>query len=93
MVNLMSGYRENMGLLKNISKYVGNKTRIAFYFANKELMQVKFPELLYLFEEIATSVVQWERSGGTYKLKVIKSSNSDILEKIATIDFKDIRKM
>jgi len=56
-------------------------------------MQVKFPELLYLFEEIATSVVQWERSGGTYKLKVIKSSNSDILEKIATIDFKDIRKM
>ena len=93
LINSMSGYEENIGLLKNISKYVGNKARIAFYFVNRELMQVKFPELLYLFEEIATSVVQWERSGGTYKLKVIKSSNSDILEKIATIDFKDIRKM
>ncbi|NJE09044.1 hypothetical protein E3E31_11025 [Thermococcus sp. M39] len=93
LINSIKEYGGGIRLLKNISKYVGNKTRIAFYFVNKELMQAKFPELFYLFEEIATSVMQWERSGSTYKLKVIKSANNDILEKIATIDFEEIKKM
>lgn len=86
-------YGGNIRLLKNISKYVGNKTRIAFYFIPRDLMRSKFPELLYLFEEIATSVMHWERSGSTYKLKVIKSANNDILEKIVTIEFEDIKRM
>jgi len=93
LINSIEEYGGGIRLLRNISKYVGNKTRIALYFIHKDLTQTKFPELLYLFEEIATSVMQWERSGSTYKLKVIKSANNDILEKIVTIEFEDIKRM
>ncbi|AHF80815.1 DUF257 family protein [Thermococcus paralvinellae] len=93
LINSIKEYGGGIRLLRNISKYVGNKTRIALYFIHKDLTQTKFPELLYLFEEIATSVMQWERSGSTYKLKVVKSANNNILEKIATINFEDIKKM
>ena len=93
LINSMGEYGGSIRLLKNISKYVGNKTRIAFYFINRDVVQSKFPEFLSLFEEIATSVMQWERSGSTYRLKVTKSANNDILEKIATIEFEDIKRM
>ncbi|ALM75618.1 DUF257 family protein [Thermococcus barophilus] len=93
LINSIKEYGGGVRLLRNISRYVGNKTRIAFYFINKSLVQSKFPGFLYLFEEIATSVMQWERSGSTYKLKVIKSANDDILEKIATIEFEDIKRI
>ncbi|WP_457754657.1 DUF257 family protein [Thermococcus sp.] len=93
LVNTIKEYGGGIRLLRNISKYVGNKTRIAFYFINRDLMESKFPELLYLFEEISTSIMQWERRGNVFQLKVIKSANDDILEKIATIEFEDIKRM
>ncbi len=94
LINTIKEFGEGgIRLLRNISKYVGNTTRIAFYFLNHDLMKSKFPELLYLFEEISTSIMQWERKGSVFQLKVVKSANNEILDKIATITFDEIMKM
>ncbi|MFA4646932.1 DUF257 family protein [Pyrococcus kukulkanii] len=66
---------ENMKLLKMLSDYVGNESRVAFYFLNRDATEKFSPAILALMEEISTSVVLLE--GETIIVK--KAINEDML--------------
>ncbi|ASJ15918.1 hypothetical protein A3L04_01925 [Thermococcus chitonophagus] len=70
---------ENMKLLKMLSDYVGNESRVAFYFLNRDATEKFSPAILAMMEEISTSVVLLE--GETIIVK--KAIDEDLLgEKI-----------
>ncbi|AMM53169.1 DUF257 family protein [Pyrococcus kukulkanii] len=66
---------ENMKLLKMISDYIGNESRVAFYFLNRDAIEKFSPAVLAMMEEIATSVIVLE--GKTMVVK--KAINEDLV--------------
>lgn len=66
-------------LVRNIASFVGNETRFAVYFINRETLEERFLEILGLLEESVTSVFRWELNKGVYKFSVVKSPNLNIL--------------
>ncbi len=87
---LISERNEAIRLIRNISKFVGNTTRIAFYFINRKTLEGHMPEVLYLLEEISTTVLKWERKCESVALRVIKASNHEICGEIAVLSAEDI---
>ena len=83
---------EVMRILRNISTFVGKKSRIALYFVNRDAVNKHSPEILPLLEETATTVLRWDFDGGKYRLRVIKAANGSILGSNASMSFKDILK-
>jgi len=84
------GRDESIRLIRNISNFVGNKSRFAFYFINREVMEKRSPDLLPLLEEIFTTVLRWELIGEEYRLKVVKSTSPATLGSVVSLDFKDL---
>ncbi len=87
---MMSERNEAIRLVRNISEFVGNTARIAFYFINQKTLQESTPEVLYLLEEISTSILKWERKCESATLRVIKASNHRICGEMAVLSAKDI---
>ncbi|NJE29909.1 hypothetical protein E3E38_02435 [Thermococcus sp. 18S1] len=81
---------EVIRLIRNISTFVGKKSRVALYFLNADMMERYSPELLALFEETASTVLRWDFEGGKYRLRVIKASNSSIVGSTVSLSFRDI---
>ncbi|AFL95473.1 hypothetical protein CL1_1274 [Thermococcus cleftensis] len=81
---------EVMRLIRNISTFVGKKSRVALYFLNADIMERYSPELLSFFEETASTVIRWDFEGGKYRLRVIKAANASIVGSTASLSFKDI---
>ncbi|AEK73547.1 hypothetical protein GQS_08265 [Thermococcus sp. 4557] len=81
---------ESIRLLRNISTFVGKKSRVALYLLNADMMERYFPELLAFFEETASTVLRWDFEGGKYRLRVIKASNSSIVGSTVSLSFRDI---
>jgi len=77
-------------LVRNISTFVGRKSRFAFYFINRDVLERKNPELLPLLEETVSTVLQWEAGKGKYRLRALKAANDEILGSIVSMSFKDI---
>ncbi|WP_335755154.1 DUF257 family protein [Thermococcus barossii] len=82
--------QEVIRLVRNISTFVGRKSRFAFYFINRDVMERKNPELLPLLEETASTVLQWEAGKGKYRLRALKAANDEILGSVVSMSFKDI---
>lgn len=89
---LMAEYGEAVRLARNVSTFVGEKSRVAFYFMNTSLLNRHIPEVLYLLEETATTVIDWSRRGSSYHLKILKSANEDIVEETITLNRGEIRR-
>lgn len=89
---LVSEYGEAVRLARNVSTFVGKKSRIAFYFMNTSLLNRHLLEVLYLLEETATTVINWSRKGSSYHLKILKSANEEIIEKTITLNWSEIKK-
>lgn len=66
-------------LIKNIATFEGDKRRIAFYFINRDVVEMSYPELLPLLEEIASTVMNWSFEGEEFVLYVSKSANLNIM--------------
>ncbi|CAD5245080.1 DUF257 family protein [Thermococcus camini] len=81
---------EVIRLIRNISTFVGKKSRVALYFLNRDIMERYSPELLPLFEETASTVLHWNFGGGKYRLEVIKAANSSLVGSRISLGFKDI---
>lgn len=73
--------RELVSFLTTVSSFVGDTSRIAFYFVNRDVVETIEPSFLPMFEEIATTVVEWYRDGSDFVLDVLKSANPGLLEK------------
>ncbi len=84
--------REVIRLLRNISTFVGKKSRITLYFVNRDAVERYSPEIISLFEETATTVLRWEFDGNKYRLRVVKAVNGSILGSSVSFSFKDIMK-
>ena len=80
-------------LIRNIGNFVGNETRFAVYFINRETLGERPSEILGLFEEISTSVFRWELYKDVYKLSVVKSPNPNILGSEISFPVKDLFKL
>ena len=93
-VFLMSDHGEAIRLVRNISFFVGNVTRIAFYFINRETMEMRTPDALSLLEEISTTILTWDRNRkcDNVIVRVVKSVNEDICGSIVEIPVKDMMK-
>lgn len=78
------------GLVRNITNFVGDKSRFALYIINKDSLVRVVPEILALLEEVSSSVLQWEVEKNIYKLRVIKASNIHILGSELSLPIKDI---
>ncbi|WP_456454041.1 DUF257 family protein [Thermococcus sp.] len=89
-VFLMSEHTEAIRLVRNISTFVGNTTRIAFYFINRETIKNRNPDAFSLLEEIATSILSWERRCDSVVLRVVKSANEEICGSTAEVPVEDI---
>lgn len=83
---------EAMRLVRNISTFVGNTSRIAFYFMNYRAVGDKHPFIIPLMEEICTTVLKWSRQNGGFELKVIKASGAEIEEEYVTLELKEVLK-
>jgi hypothetical protein len=83
---------EVMRLLRNISTFVGKRSRIALYFINRDVVERYSPEILPLLEETASTVLSWEFDGNKYRLKVVKAVNAGIIGSSVSFSFKDILK-
>ncbi|WP_297093002.1 DUF257 family protein [Thermococcus sp.] len=84
--------QEVIRLVRNISTFVGRKSRFALYFINRDVLEKKTPELLPLLEETASTVLQWEVDRGKYRLRTIKAANDEILGMAVSLNFKDVKK-
>ncbi|WP_148883273.1 DUF257 family protein [Thermococcus aciditolerans] len=81
---------EVIQLIRNISTFVGKKSRVALYFLNLDIMERYSPELLSFFEETASTVLRWDFEGGKYRLRVVKAANSSIMGSTVSLGFRDI---
>ncbi|ASJ13270.1 DUF257 family protein [Thermococcus thioreducens] len=79
-------------LVRNISTFVGRKSRFALYFINRDVLEKRTPELLPLLEETASTVLQWEAERGKYRLRAVKAANDEILGSEVSMSFKDIER-
>lgn len=79
-------------LVRNVSTFVGNRSRFALYFINRDVLERVTPELLPLLEEISSTVLMWEANGGEYRLRVVKAANDEILGSTVSLSFKDVAK-
>ncbi len=84
--------QEVIRLVRNISTFVGRKSRFALYFINRDVLEKKTPELLPLLEETASTVLQWEADRGKYRLRTTKAANDEILGMAVSLNFKDVKK-
>ncbi|WP_232462909.1 DUF257 family protein [Thermococcus sp. P6] len=84
------GRNESIRLIRTISNFVGDKSRLAFYFINGEVVERRSPDLLPLLEEIFTTVLRWELIEGEYRVKVVKSTSPATLGSVISVDFKDL---
>ncbi|AFK21915.1 DUF257 family protein [Pyrococcus sp. ST04] len=73
---LLGNVLENMKLLKMVSDYVGNESRVAFYFVNRDAVASHSPPTLAMLEEICTSILSIEGE----RIVVKKSVNEEILD-------------
>ncbi|WP_456449994.1 DUF257 family protein [Palaeococcus sp. (in: euryarchaeotes)] len=89
---IMADPVESMRLVKNISTFVGNKSRIAFYFINYRAVEDKHPFVIPLMEEICTTVLKWNKRNCSFELKVIKASSAEIEGEYITLKLDEIQK-
>ncbi|WP_342764288.1 DUF257 family protein [Thermococcus sp. GR4] len=82
--------QEVIRLVRNISMFVGKKSRFALYFINRDVMEKKVPELLDLLEETASTVLQWNADKGKYRLRTLKAANDEIMGSNISLRFRDI---
>ncbi len=82
---------EVIRLVRNISTFVGRKSRFALYFINRDVIERRTPEILPLLEETASTVLHWEAGKGKYRLKAVKAANDEVLGEVASLSFRDIR--
>jgi len=80
-------------LVRNISTFLGKKSRFALYFINLNVMEKGAPDLLSLLEETASTVLRWDFDGSEYRLSVIKAANYSIVGSKAYLSFRDIAGM
>lgn len=73
--------REMLSLLTTISYFVGDDRRVAFYLINRDAIENSRPVFLPLFEEIATTVVEWYLDGDEFLLDVLKAINPELIGK------------
>ncbi|NJE85256.1 hypothetical protein E3E23_05380 [Thermococcus sp. CX2] len=85
--------KEAIRLIRNVSTFVGKKSRIALYFMNRDVMEEYVPELLSLLEEVSSTVLRWDVEEDKYWLRVVKSASSDILGSNASLRFRDVAGM
>ncbi|WP_258083655.1 DUF257 domain-containing protein [Thermococcus thermotolerans] len=78
-------------LVRNISTFVGRKSRFALYFINRDVLEKRTPELLPLLEETASTVLRWEAESGNYRLMAIKAASDEILGAVVSLNFKDVK--
>jgi len=71
-------YHEVARITRNIASFVGRRSRVAFYFMNREHCSAVGAPVLPMLEEISTSVLLWERENGTHRLSVLKSAAPSI---------------
>jgi len=81
-----------MRLLRNISTFVGRRSRIALYFVNRDAIERYSPEIISLLEETASTVLRWEFDGNKYRLRVVKAVNAGIIGSSVSFSLKDILK-
>ncbi|WP_158306791.1 DUF257 family protein [Pyrococcus yayanosii] len=65
---------EAMRIVKNITSFVGNRRRIAYYFINVDSLEANQQEIVALLREVSTSIVRWARRKNL-TLEVVKSAN------------------
>ena len=87
---LVAENNEAIRLVRNISSFVGNKTRIALYFINKQALERRNPEIIPLLEEVATSVFVWKKTCSGAMLRVIKSASEKICEKTVELSIEEL---
>ncbi|ASJ15769.1 hypothetical protein A3L04_01115 [Thermococcus chitonophagus] len=69
---------ELFNLVGNLSSLIGEKGRVTFYFVNKEFIDKTGLGAMELWNEIATSIIDWRRIGKRLLLHVVKSANPEI---------------
>ncbi|MFA4641323.1 DUF257 family protein [Pyrococcus kukulkanii] len=69
---------ELFNLVGNLSSLIGEKGRVNFYFVNKDFMERSGLGAMELWNEIATSTIEWRRVGKRLILHVVKSANPEI---------------
>ncbi|ASJ02126.1 hypothetical protein A3L09_01995 [Thermococcus profundus] len=84
--------RELLSFLATVSTFVGDTSRIAVYFINRDVVDAIEPSFLPMFEEIATTVAEWYRDGSDFVLSVIKAANPELLEKEYRLKVEEVLK-
>ncbi len=75
---VISDIKAGINLINAILSYTGDERRIAFYFINRDLLEINEPRILSLLEEVATTVIKMTKEKSQYLLSVMKSINPDI---------------
>ncbi len=75
---VISDIKAGMNLINAILSYTGDERRIAFYFINKDLLEINNPRILPLLEEVATTVIKMTKEKSQYLLSVMKSITPEI---------------
>ncbi|MDK2869293.1 MAG: hypothetical protein PWP39_528 [Pyrococcus sp.] len=65
---------EEVQLVNALETFLGDTRRIAFYFVNKDILSVTSLKLLYLLEELATTIIEFKKEEKR-KLVVTKALN------------------
>ncbi|NJE07665.1 hypothetical protein E3E31_03855 [Thermococcus sp. M39] len=66
---------ENMNLFVS---YVGDTKRIAYYFVNVDILRCIGQGVLYLFEELASTIIRINKQRKSFHFSVLKSVNNEL---------------
>ncbi|HIH73653.1 MAG TPA: DUF257 family protein [Thermococcaceae archaeon] len=72
-LTLLGDKKDILSALHDVLKYVGNEKRIAFYFVDRDLLELSIPMTLPILEEGFTRVVRIEGNHRNPKFTILKS--------------------
>lgn len=78
---LTDSKRDLLTSINAVLSHLGDKRRIAFYFVNKDILEMLEFNPLPFLEELATTVFRVKRAEGKIRLTVVKSINNELTGK------------
>lgn len=87
---LWNNHTEIIGFIKELSKFLGEKNRIAYYLINKDSLYHTIINPLPLMQQMASVVVDLKPMGTKAKVNILKASNLELLGKKFEIRIEDI---
>ena len=87
---LWNNHNEIIGFIKELSTFLGEENRIAYYLINRDSLHHAIMNPLPLMHQMASVVVDLKPMGAKAEVNILKASNLELLGKKFEIEIKDI---